>query len=52
MHQIILKPGAVLMIKDAYDWYEERSKGSVIYSWTNWINVIKNYETILLVVLK
>jgi hypothetical protein len=27
MHQIILKPRAVLMIKDAYDWYEERSKG-------------------------
>jgi hypothetical protein len=27
MHRIILKPRAVLMIKDAYDRYEERSKG-------------------------
>jgi hypothetical protein len=27
MHQIILKPRAVLMIKDAYDWYQEQRKG-------------------------
>jgi len=27
MHHIILKPGAVLMIKSAYDWYEEQRQG-------------------------
>jgi ParE toxin of type II toxin-antitoxin system, parDE len=27
MHQIILKPRAILMAKDAYDWYEGQSKG-------------------------
>ena len=27
MLQIILKPEAVLMTKDAYDWYEEQNKG-------------------------
>ncbi len=27
MYQFILKPRAVLMSKDAYDWYEEQQRG-------------------------
>jgi toxin ParE1/3/4 len=27
MHPVVLKPRAVLMTKDAYDWYEVRSRG-------------------------
>jgi len=27
MHLLIIKPRAILMVKEAYDWYEEQSKG-------------------------
>jgi toxin ParE1/3/4 len=27
MYQLLLKPGAILMTKDAYDWYEEQRQG-------------------------
>lgn len=27
MYQLILKPGAILMAKDAYNWYEEQRQG-------------------------
>ena len=27
MHSLIIKPQAILMTKDAYDWYEEQKPG-------------------------
>lgn len=27
MHSLIIKPRAIRMAKEAYDWYEEQSKG-------------------------
>ena len=27
MHQLVLKPRAILMAKDAYDWYEAQRRG-------------------------
>ena len=27
MHQLVLKPRAILMVKDAYDWYEAQRQG-------------------------
>jgi hypothetical protein len=27
MYQLVLKPGAILMTRDAYDWYEAQRKG-------------------------
>lgn len=57
MHSLIIKPGAISMAKEAFDWYEKKSKGlgDIFYCFakigtqpTYYSKVKKNYRQLRL----